>query len=129
MTAVEFPTLKPTARTFESGDFPVKVYKAQNGSEHRILYGSRRTNMRLSLTFANITDAEAEQILDHYDQVQGTFGTVILQMKDAKAGWAGNQEALGAGAHGNSFRYENPPQLTSVRPGVSTVTVNFIGVI
>jgi|TARA_Y100000033_G_scaffold8390_1_gene7459 hypothetical protein len=129
MTAVEFPTLKPTARTFESGDFPVKVYKAQNGSEHRILYGSRRTNMRLSLTFANITDAEAEQILDHYDQVQGTFGTVILQMKDAKAGWAGNKDALGAGAHGNSFRYENPPQLTSVRPGVSTVTVNFIGVI
>ncbi len=129
MTAVEFPTLKPTARTFESGDFPVKVYKAQNGSEHRILYGSRRTNMRLSLTFANITDAEAEQILDHYDQVQGTFGTVILQMKDAKAGWAGDKDALGAGAHGNSFRYENPPQLTSVRPGVSTVTVNFIGVI
>ena len=129
MTAVEFPTLKPTARTFESGDFPVKVYKAQNGSEHRILYGSRRTNMRLSLTVANITDAEAEQILDHYDQVQGTFGTVILQMKDAKAGWAGNKDALGAGAHGNSFRYENPPQLTSVRPGVSTVTVNFIGVI
>ena len=129
MTAVEFPTLKPTARTFESGDFPVKVYKAQNGSEHRILNGSRRTNMRLSLTFANITDAEAEQILDHYDQVQGTFGTVILQMKDAKAGWAGNKDALGAGAHGNSFRYENPPQLTSVRPGVSTVTVNFIGVI
>ena len=85
--------------------------------------------MRLSLTFANITDAEAEQILDHYDQVQGTFGTVILQMKDAKAGWAGNKDALGAGAHGNSFRYENPPQLTSVRPGVSTVTVNFIGVI
>ena len=129
MTAVKFPNLQPTARTFDSGDFPVKVYKAQNGSEHRILYGSRRTNMRLSLTFANITDSEAEQILDHYEQVQGTFGTVIVEKSTGKAGWEGNEDALGAGAHGNSYRYENPPQLTSVRPGVSTVTVNFIGVI
>lgn len=129
MASIPFPTLVPTSRTFESGDFPVKTFKSQNGAEHRILYGSRRTNMKLSLSFANITDAQAEQILDHYESVQGTFGTVIIQMADGKAGWAGNRDALGAGEHGNSFRYESPPKLTSVRPGVSTVTVNFIGVI
>ncbi len=55
-----FPTLVPTSRSFESGDYPVKTFKAQNGKEHRILYGSNRTNMKLSLSYANITDANAE---------------------------------------------------------------------
>ena len=129
MTAIPFPTLVPTSRTFESGDFPVKTFKSQNGAEHRILYGSRRTNMKLSLSFANITDAQAEQILDHYESVQGTFGILSVNLSSGKGGWQGNEDALGAGAHGNSYRYEGPPQVTQVRPGVSTVTVNFIGVI
>lgn len=124
-----FPKLVPTARTFESGDFPVKTFKAQNGVEHRILYGSRRTNMKLSLTFANITDAEAESILDHYEAVQGTFGTLTVSMEDGKGGWEGNEDALGAGLHGNNYRYEGPPQLVQVRLGISTVTVNLIGVL
>jgi hypothetical protein len=124
-----FPELVPTSRTFESGDFPVKIFKAQNGAEHRILYGSNRTNMKMSLTFANITDAQAEQILDHYEAVQGTFGTLSIDMNSGKAGWQGNEDALGAGAHGNSYRYESPPQLVQVRLGISTVTVNLIGVL
>ena len=70
--------LVPSARTFESGDYPVKTYRAQNGAEHRILYGSNRTNMKLSLTYANIQDADAELFLDHYDTVQGTFQTFVL---------------------------------------------------
>ena len=125
----KFPTIEPTSRTFEPGDFPVKTYKTQNGVEHRVLYGSRRTNLKVSLTFANITDAQAEQILDHYDSVQGTFGTLSIDMSSGKKGWEGNEDALGAGAHGNSFRYEKSPQLVQVRPGISTVTVNLIGVL
>ena len=132
--------LVPTARSFESGDFPVKVYKAQNGAEHRILYGSNRTNMKLSLTYANIKDADAEQFLDHYDTVQGTFQTFTLGKIDdptsvfhddspPRSGWDGNRDALGANTTGNSYRYEGPPQLTQVRRGISTVTVNLIGVL
>jgi len=128
-SSVAFPELVPTARTFEPGNFPVKTFKAQNGAEHRILYGSRRTNIKLSLTFANITDAQAESILDHYEAVQGTFGTLTVDMNSGKAGWQGNEDALGAAFHGNSYRYEGPPQLVQVRSGISTVTVNFIGVL
>ena len=46
-----------------------------------------------------------------------------------KGGWEGNQDAIGAVAHGNAYRYENAPQLVQVRPGISTVTVNLIAVI
>lgn len=129
MASAPFPDLIPTSRSFEAGDYPVKTFKAQNGAEHRILYGSNRTNMKLSLTFANITDADAELILDHYDTVQGTFGTLSVSPSSGKGGWQGNEDAIGAAANGNVYRYENAPQMTQVRPGISTVTVNLIAVI
>ncbi len=129
MASAPFPDLIPTSRSFNAGEYPVKTFKAQNGAEHRILYGSNRTNMKLSLTFANITDADAELILDHYDSIQGTFGTLSVSPSGGKGGWQGNVDAIGAAAHGNVYRYENAPQMTQVRPGISTVTVNLIGVI
>ena len=126
---MDFPALVPTSRSFESGDYPVKTFKAQNGAEHRILYGSNRTNMKLSLTFANIADADAELILDHYDAVQGTFQTFGVGPTGVKLGWKGSGDAIGAATRGNNYRYESAPQMTQVRPGISTVTVNLIGVI
>ena len=126
--------LVPSARTFESGDFPVKTYKAQNGVEHRILYGSNRTNMKLSLTYANIKDEDTEQFLDHYHDMKGTFQTfnlarITFNRGNAKGGWRGNSDALGAETFGNTYRYEGPPQVTQVAYGRSTVTVNLIGVL
>lgn len=122
-----FPDLIPTSRTFESGDYPVKTFKAQNGSEVRILYGTTRTNMKLSMTFANIPDSDAELILDHYDEVQGTYQTFVVGA-DVKKGWNGQNAAISARDNGNKYRYEGPPQQVQVRPGISTVTVSLIGV-
>lgn len=122
-----FPDLTPTSRTFESGDYPVKTFKAQNGSEVRILYGTTRTNMKLSMTFANIPDDDAQSILDHYDEVQGTFQTFVVGAVPKK-GWDGQNIAISARDNGNKYRYEGPPQQVQVRPGISTVTVSLIGV-
>lgn len=129
-----YPTdLKPTSRSFSAGDYPVKAFKAQNGAETRILYGNRRTNLKLSLTYQNITDANAELFIDHYDETQGTFAVFGVASEGAnsgaKTGWEGNSTAIGAGSSGNAYRYESAPELTQVRPGVSTVTVNLIGVL
>ncbi len=127
--------LVPSARTFESGDYPVKTYKAQNGAEHRILYGDKRTNMKLSLTYANILDADAELFLDHYDTVQGTFQTFAVgnvdgtKINPTRGGWEGDKDALGAQTQGNNYRYEGPPRVAQVALGLSTVTVNLIGVL
>jgi hypothetical protein len=121
-----FPSLTPTQRNFETGDYPVKTYKSQSGAEVRLLYGNQRTNMKLSLSYANLTDANSELFLDHFDDTNGTFAVFDLP-SEALAGWSGNSDALDASGS-NQWRYESPPQLVSVRPGVSTVTVNLIGV-
>jgi len=88
-----FPILKPSSRSYDPGTYPVKVFKAQNGQETRILYGSERTEVKLSLSYANIGDPNAELFLDHYDEVQGTFQTFKLPGQ-ALGGWEGNDDAL-----------------------------------
>ena len=123
-----FPNITPTSRSFEPGDFPVKAYRSESGQETRILYGSTRTDLRMSLTYANISDAEAELFLDHFDEVQGTFKRFNLRTQ-TKQGYEGDASKLENRSEGVKYRYEGPPQLAQVRPGISTVTVNLIGVL
>ena len=73
-----FPSLTPTGRQFTPGNFPSKTYNSQSGAEVRILYGSRRVNATLSLSYANVTDANAESFLDDYSDQLGTFRTFTL---------------------------------------------------
>ena len=122
-----FPSLVPTSRAFDPGDYPVRTFKSQNGAETRILYGSERTNVKLQLSYANIGDASAELFLDHFDETKGTFSTFDLP-DGSLGGWSGNTDALRLGTSAK-YRYESAPQITQVAKGISTVTVNLIGVV
>lgn len=118
-----FPTLVPSSRVFDPGDFANKKYSAQDGAEFRILYGDKRVGMTLQLSYQNITDAQAELFLDHYHSMQGTFQQFEINPQ-VKGGWAGSSSAIGAVMWGSMWRYDKPPQIDSVYPGVSTVTVS-----
>jgi hypothetical protein len=124
-----FPDLVPTARSFDPGNWPVREYRAQNGAEVRLLYGSKRTGMKLSLSYDNISDTNAELFLHHFNETWGTYNTFVFDGDPgAKAGWGGSPQAIGAEFWGNRWRYAEPPKVVSVRPGRSSVTVNLIGV-
>ncbi len=122
-----YPTLTPTSRNYSSGDYPVKTFKAQSGAESRILYGNRRTGMTLELQYDNITDPNAEAFLDHYDETKGSYTTFTIP-RAALSGWSGNTDAIDA-ATANSWRYDGPPQITNVRPGISSVQIKLVGVL
>ena len=121
-----FPALKPTSRDFTPGNWPVKSYKSQSGAEVRILYGDTRTNMELTLGYDNISDAQAQQFLTHYDETKGTYNTFAIN-SSTKAGWAGTATAIDSGTI-NRWRYADPPQVTAVKPGRSSVRVSLLGV-
>lgn len=123
-----YPAYKPTSRTFDAGDYPVKTFKSQSGVEARILYGSKRTNMKLKLNYSNITDSRAAAFSAHFDQVLGTYNTFTLD-NEAIAGWDGGSGVIDAVASGNQWRYERPPVIDQVRPGISSVTVSLVGVL
>ena len=123
-----FPTLTPSKRSFSPGDFPVKKFRAQSGEETRVLYGDKRTGMKMTLTYRNVTDANAELFLDHFHEMKGTYTTFTIQTA-TKGGWTGEGDAIGAGAWGNAYRYAGPPQLTQIKNGLSNNQVNLIGVL
>lgn len=122
-----FPAHKPTGRSFDAGDYRYKTFSSQSGKEVRILYGDKRTGMKLQLQYANIADTAADDFITHYDEVKGGFDVFTLP-SEFRAGWSGDAAAIDA-ATGNNWRYESPPQISSVRPGTSSVTVNLIGVL
>ena len=128
-----FPSIAPSSRNFSPGNYPIKAFKAQSGAETRVLYGSKRTGMQLALSYKNISDANAELFLDHFDDMKGTYTTFDIVIEgvspDVKSGWKGNADAIGAGASGNAYRYASPPKVTQVKPGISNVQVNLVGVL
>ena len=122
-----YPSLQPTGRRFDAGDYPYKTFQSQSGKEVRILYGDKRTGMTLDLSYDNIADTDADDFITHYDEVKGGFVSFTLPAA-FRAGWSGDAAAIDA-ATGNQWRYSQPPTITSVRPGISSVTVKLVGVL
>lgn len=119
-----FPNLVPSSRTFSPGDFPIKKFNAQNGAEVRILYGSRRVNQVFELSYANISDQDANLFLTDYEDQKGTFKRFTLSDNTYK-GWDLERSPTSKldRAPGTLWRYDAPPAIVSVRPGISSVTV------
>lgn len=137
-TGPDFPsTVTPTARALTAGDFASSKFRSQNGAEVRVQYGNKRTNTELSLSYDNVTDAQAAAIHDHYHNCRGTVGVFGL-LKNNKQGNPGFDDANDSGGtnarfsaspYGLKYRYAEPPQFTSIKPGRMSVAVKLVGVL
>lgn len=130
MAAVSFPSIRPTSRRYSPGEYPQRQFQAQNGSVTTLRYGNKRSEASLELTFSNISDANAVLILQNYEAVTVADDWVTFTATDAAAGASttlGNyfrETEVNSGLH---WRYAEPPNIESVRPGLSTVSVKFVG--
>ena len=121
-----FPTLAPSSRVYTPGDWAQEKYRSMSGSETRIRFGDRRTDATLSLQYQNISDADAELFLQDYNANYGTYKSFTLPV-EVLTGWVGSNYIPNTGAQ--KYRYDSPPQVQSVRPGVSNLSVELVGVI
>lgn len=124
---MSYPDFTPAARSYEPSSWPVKTFQTMNGSEVRLLYGDTPTNAKLKLTYANVSDSNVQQFLDHYQQTKGTFLAFPLSA-GATRGWQGGAMP-GVTTKQDRWRYEAAPSVSSVRPGVSTVDVTLLEVL
>jgi len=129
-----YPQYVPTSRTYSPGNWPVKATTMMDGFETRVLLGTKRFGAVLNLTYENIPDDEANEFLDHYNDMKGTFLTFVL----GSGGAAGKQVKSGMstalaenipGEVGSEWRYAEQPGITSVYPGVSSVSVKLLQVL
>lgn len=124
-----YPIIRPTGRSFAGGDYPTKTFRTNNGKNTRILYGNQRVGRTIELTYENVTDAQAYQFMQDYDEQLGTFEEIPLNEDQRDAifsGWSAEELQI-IGGDAMQWRYAESPQITSVRPGRSTVVVKLVG--
>ena len=121
-----FPALKPTARSFQLGQYPVKTYRAMSGAVVRRSFGNKAFGYALDLEFANVPEATVNTIIDHYNGQQG--GTLGFAIDAAVfAGYTVTLQGKVRNPSGIEWLYAEPPNVSSVIAGISTVTVKLIG--
>jgi hypothetical protein len=121
-----FPALKPTARSFQLGQYPVKTYRAMSGAVVRRSFGNKAFGYTLELEFANVSEATVNTIIGHYNGQQG--GTLGFAIATAVfAGYTVTLQGKVRNPSGIEWLYAEPPSVSSVIAGISTVTVKLVG--
>lgn len=128
-TQRSFPSIKPSGRTYSPGTYPQTTFEAQNGAKSVIRYGNKRVNAQLSLSFNNITDAQASDILANYKEVNSDWDYVVFNQDSGLTGIKSTDLAnyVNEVSSGLRWRYNAPPQVSSVQPGISNVSCSFVG--
>jgi hypothetical protein len=93
------------------------------------MYGNRRSDAELSLTFKNITDTQAVTILALYERVTPVDDWVSFTAADGAAGASAELAAYlrETGGSGLRWRFAEAPGVSSVKPGLSTVQIKMVG--
>ena len=134
MAQITFPVdITPTSRNYSPGEFPQTVFEAQNGAKTVLRYGNKRVNASLSLSFKNITDNQAAQILANYENINSDWdylnfnGTDVLKGIVPTTGNLTNYIREDGLLSGLRWRYAKAPQVSSgTYPGVSNVSCSFV---
>jgi hypothetical protein len=128
---VEFPANVPTSRSFTAPRWPTSSSRSQSGVSTIRLWGSQPSQANLSLSYVNIPDADAALFISRYNSAKGPITEVTLP-SEAFTGLSSQlrtQFDIAAGTQGLRwfFPKDDPPRITSVKPGISSVQVNLVG--
>lgn len=126
--SVAFPSIKPTARSYNPGTYPSTTFESLDGTKTHLRYGNKRVNATMTLAFSNITDADAALILANYENVNSDWDYVTFGTSNATTGIdsASLSNYLKESGSGLLWRYSGPPSVTSVYPGISNVSCSFV---
>ena len=123
-----FPSIKPTSRSYNPGNYPSTNFESLDGTKTHIRYGNKRVNATLSLGFSNITDAETYEILENYREVNSVYDYVTFSSSNGTAGVSNTNLSNYFREVGSSlkWRYSRPPSVTSTFKGLSNVSCSFV---
>jgi hypothetical protein len=123
----DFPSYAPSSRSFSPGLYPQKSYKSLSGYVVKRTFGDRPSSAKLDLEFSNITDDKVVGILNHYRSQTARNARFKVSSK-VLTGLSGDLAQIAGGALDDlRWEYEAPPQVQSIRNGVSSVRVSLLG--
>jgi len=126
--ATAFPGIQPTSRSFVAPAWQTTTETSQSGVVTRRLWGSRPSRATLNLQFNNINDTNTSAILSAYNSAKGsvdslTLPDIIFNGADSSLKSWLDSSATGAGLLW-CFTEGSPPQVESIAPGLSNVSVS-----
>ena len=126
-----FPNIKPSSRSYTPGTYPQVEFVAQNGAKTVLRYGNKKVDAKLSLGFTNITDSQASEILNLYEEVNSDYDYISFTSANALAGinsssLVNNMAEKDSNGVKLRYRFDGPPSVSSVRPGKSNVQCKFV---
>jgi len=123
-----FPAIKPTSRDYDPGTYPSSTFESLDGTKTYIRYGNKRVNASLTLSFSNITDADAALILANYENVNSDWDYVTFNSLSGTSGIGSTALSTYIKETNSSlkWRYSAPPKVTSVFDGISNVSCSFV---
>jgi hypothetical protein len=97
-----------------------------SGAVVRRSFGNKAFGYTLELEFANVPETTVNTIIDHYNGQQG--GTLGFAIATAVfAGYTVTLQGKVRSPSGIEWLYAEPPNVSSVIGGISTVTVKLVG--
>ncbi len=121
-TAIQFPALRPTSRTYTPGTFPTKRFVSVSGAGTTRIYGSKSSEARLQLQFV-LGDEDVRLLVDCWHDAKGDYTPLAL----SSSVFTGvGEDLLGGIPTYLNWRWAEPPSVESLFPGRSRVTVNLL---
>ena len=118
--------LVPSTRSYSPGEYPQSEFQALNGVKTIIRYGKRRYDSTLTLGFNNIADSDAAAILENYEDINSIWDNVTFNGTGVIEGASSQMQSYFVEGSGLKWRYDGPPEVTSVYPGRSNVQCKFV---
>ena len=115
----DFPSLEPSSRSFDLGEFPVVQVARYGRNAQRFLQGSAAFGQQLTLTYREISDADAQLLRDHYEAQDADV--VAFYLPDII--WLGHTDSAIGLPFDGWFRYAGEPQEQALDNGQVTMTV------
>lgn len=106
------------------GQYAVKRFTTIAGTGTSRLYSSQPFNASLELEFNNISDNAATQIAACYESAQGSYAALTLPQEL----WSGvSSDLRDQLSRDYIWRFSEQPKISSVVPGISSVSVKLDG--
>lgn len=121
--AIPYPAICPRSRRLNPGKYATKTFTAINGASSSRLYGDRAFEASLSLEY-NCYDNQGAALIQCFHSSYGGF----LPLELPAEVWAGMGNDLKAQVPSYlAWKFASEPQVETLFPGRSKITVELIG--
>jgi hypothetical protein len=120
-----FPPLRPSTRRYGFGLFPLSIESTLGGDSVRFIHGTNRLAIQLELGYEVISEAEAQQLRDHFRGQEGGHRSFLLP----SVIWAGHSNPANIVPIGTNWVYASQPEETHRSGRLFDVAVQLAAVI